>query len=181
MSVAIVIPVYKTHLEPYEITSLNQCYRILINHSIFFVTSDSLSLNNYPLPAQGVRRFKDDYFKDISGYNRLMLSAEFYESFKNYDFILLYQLDAFVFRDELPYWCQLDYDYIGAPWFTDEPDGSKKIWRIGNGGFSLRKVQTFLECLNQKVFYYDLSLFLDRKSTRLNSSHIQKSRMPSSA
>ncbi|MFR6542216.1 MAG: DUF5672 family protein [Butyricimonas virosa] len=25
-------------------------------------------------------------------------------------------IDAFVFRDELTYWCTLNYDYIGAPW-----------------------------------------------------------------
>ena len=35
--------------------------------------------------------------------------------------------------------------------------------------------------LSVVVLYWDRFLGLDRKSTRLNSSHIQKSRMPSSA
>ena len=35
--------------------------------------------------------------------------------------------------------------------------------------------------LSQQVGYKDRAKFLDRKSTRLNSSHSAKSRMPSSA
>ena len=41
-------------------------------------------------------------------------------------------------------------------------------------------VQTAASPLKDVFFEYDKAL-LDRKSTRLNSSHIQKSRMPSSA
>ena len=33
--------------------------------------------------------------------------------------MLIYQLDAFVFQDDLAYWCQQNYDYIGAPWLRD--------------------------------------------------------------
>ena len=41
-----------------------------------------------------------------------------------------------------------------------------------------------LELIHQKMQQYgteNLSAYLDRKSTRLNSSHITRSRMPSSA
>jgi len=44
-----------------------------------------------------------------------MMSPAFYDAFKAFDYILIYQLDAFVFRDELEYFCSLGYDYIGAP------------------------------------------------------------------
>lgn len=30
---------------------------------------------------------------------------------------MIYQLDAWVFNDELSSWCSLGYDYIGAPFF----------------------------------------------------------------
>ena len=71
---------------------------------------------------------------------------------------MIYQLDAFVFRDELSYWCNKDFDYIGAPWIATnnifsklvKPFTSKKLrkrepifYKVGNGGFSLRKTRTF--------------------------------------
>jgi hypothetical protein len=100
--------------------------------------------------------FPKNYFKNIDGYNKLLLSKEFYVRFEKFDFILIHQLDAFIFNDELEYWCKQDYDYIGAPWLRDERFftklfRSKKIKdrdvifnNVGNGGLSLRKTETFL-------------------------------------
>ena len=71
--------------------------------------------------------------------------------------MLIYQTDAFVFRDELKDWCESGYDYIGAPWFehfTDKEDVGNFIG-VGNGGFSLRKIDTHIKVLN--TFSYVLS------------------------
>lgn len=64
--------------------------------------------------------------------------------------MLIYQLDAWVFRDELEQWCKKGYDYVGAPWFEGyhKPE-SEKIIGVGNGGFSLRKIKSFLKVLNR--------------------------------
>ena len=52
----------------------------------------------------------------------------------------------------------------------------KTLWITGLGE-TMRP-----DFLKEAVQYpYGKALFLDRKSTRLNSSHIQKTRMPSSA
>jgi hypothetical protein len=58
--------------------------------------------------------------------------------------MLIYQPDAFVFRDELDYGCSKGYDYIGAPWFIglDSPKTPFKFLGVGNGGFSLRKISS---------------------------------------
>ena len=48
-------------------------------------------------------------------YSDYVLSSEFYDTFKAYDYMLLYQLDAFVFEDRLMEFWELKYDYIGAP------------------------------------------------------------------
>ena len=58
---------------------------------------------------------------------------------------LIYQLDAFVFYDALEIFCSLGYDYIGAPWpyYTWRSFIHDKTPRVGNGGFSLRKVEKF--------------------------------------
>ena len=48
--------------------------------------------------------------------------------------------------------------------------------------FEYKHVVTFEETnLLGNVYFTNFFLWQDRKSTRLNSSHIQKSRMPSSA
>ena len=70
-----------------------------------------------------------------------MLSEDFYRTFTNYKFILIHQLDAYVFKDELIDWCNKDYDYIGAPWAYKNKSGRIEL-RTGNGGFSLRKVSS---------------------------------------
>ena len=56
-------------------------------------------------PMLSFESFEDEYFKGISGYNRLMMSEVFYRRFIGYEYILIYQLDAYIFKDELKKWC----------------------------------------------------------------------------
>jgi hypothetical protein len=89
-------------------------------------------------------------FTSVDGYNTLMLSREFYLRFASYEYILTYQLDAFIFYDNLSYWCDLGYSYVGAPWFEGFLPKDKKahLWKVGNGGFTLRKIADCLRVLN---------------------------------
>ena len=161
MSVVIVIPIYKHQPDVFEIASLRQCYHVLGKHTIVFIMAENFQPVNYSIPAGGIIRFDDYYFSGIPGYNKLMLSAKFYEAFSDYDFILIHQLDSYVFRDELEHWCNLNYDYIGAPWFEKFGNGNEILWKVGNGGFSLRKTKTFLGALacnltivNTRAFFH---------------------------
>lgn len=159
MKVAIVIPVYKNKLSHLEERSLNQCIKILGDHDIIFACPNGLDPKYQQLDIK-IEEFNTDYFQDIQGYNRLMLESHFYERFLSYDYILLHQLDAFIFRDELKLWCDKGYDYIGAPWIAStsiiskllKPFNSKSIkrrkpifFKVGNGGLSLRKTKTFFK------------------------------------
>jgi len=170
---AVIIPIYKERLSAHEEISLQQCFSILCNHPIIAVKPHKLVLPN-EITRYGfsdVVSFDDAFFRDIQGYNRLMLDVIFYREFLAHNYILIHQLDAFVFKDELDYWCSQDYDYIGAPWmrakeypnifkavaskglqylarrYNIKKHGlpSKKQFddNVGNGGFSLRKVKTF--------------------------------------
>ena len=47
--------------------------------------------------------------------------------------------------------------------------------------FTLAVATSFCSFMTQMLAFVSLPFFLDRKSTRLNSSHSQQSRMPSSA
>jgi len=162
-SCAVVIPVYKEELDRYEELSFRQCLKILHNYEIYLVTHEHLQLSSYEIISSeyGITLnkvfFPISYFKGIEGYNNLMMQKMFYASFRCYRYILIYQLDAFVFKDELTYWCNQGYDYIGAPvespWFEKCNSGKDGVvvWRVGNGGFSLRKVDYFLKVLSRRL------------------------------
>jgi hypothetical protein len=172
LKVVIVIPFYRDSLSAYEIIALKQCQRILTAYSIVAVKPASLTLPDAAcaFSFNSEESFSDDYFESIAGYNRLLLSTEFYDRFIAYEYMLVYQLDAFVFKDELAYWCSQDIDYIGAPWIRRKNDSILKVWelqiksylytrfnvkrkgvpssrqfinKIGNGGLSLRRIEKF--------------------------------------
>jgi hypothetical protein len=175
MKAVVVIPFYKDSLSTLEKIAIDQCLKVLKGHNIIAIKPDKLNLDDM-IPVKSfsdVISFDNDYFAGVSGYNRLMMSAHFYESFLSYEYILIYQLDAFVFSDQLEYWCKQGYDYIGAPWIRSADytnpfdaivariknylyvrynvkykDGIPKMkrqleGRVGNGGISLRRVRVF--------------------------------------
>lgn len=152
--VIVVIPVYR-QLTPMECVSLQQCIRVLGGHPIALVTSISLIVEEFLMyyPFR-VERFPDKYFESTEGYSWLLLSTEFYARFADYTYMLIYQLDAFVFSDRLQEFCQQGYDYMGAPVPRWGWEWAKK--RVGNGGFSLRRVtacQRVLQKFSPQQFF----------------------------
>ncbi len=153
----VVIPVYQENPTDDEKKSLQQCVKIFEKRHICFVTYEELNISQYlQITAQhssvGTIFFERKYFEGIQGYNRLCLHKQFYSAFSQFKYMLIYQLDAWCFRDELDYWCSLGFDYIGAPWFEEygSYEEGKKLWAVGNGGLSLRKMQYFLKVLSWK-------------------------------
>jgi hypothetical protein len=164
MKAAVVIPVWRPTLGPDETLSLRRCLSVLGTHSVTLIAPEGLSTDALPLAGATpiVERFAPEFFHGIDGYNRLMLSADFYGRFAAYDYILLHQLDAFVFADRLADWCARGYDYVGAPWIGDGwPEDMSPLkrrllraitsprTRVGNGGFSLRRVSSFQRALQR--------------------------------
>ncbi len=150
-SVAVVIPVYQPTLSAYERVAFRQCLRVLGAYPILLVKPQSLDLDAWldEHPNLATVSFDDSYFSSVVGYNRLLMSEGFYQAFAAYQFILIHQLDAFVFRDELPAWCAQGYDYVGAPhirWRNPQRP-TARLARFGlrkvlmNGGLSLRNVE----------------------------------------
>jgi len=149
--VAVCIPVYKREPEKDEELTLRRCARILGHHPIIFLAPERLELAPYRrwIPAAGEERFAPENFDGISGYNRLLLSRGFYDRFRNFGHILIHQLDAWVFRDELESWCAREFDFIGAPFASPLPCGPRLL--SGNGGFSLRRVEAFRQLLTPRT------------------------------
>lgn len=149
--VAVVIPVYTEELKYNENNAIEQAIKVLGNYDIYFIMPESLVIN-YRNPLIKEKRFEDDYFFSKQTYSNLMLEEKFYNEFREYKYLLLHQLDAFVFSDRLQEFCEKGWDYVGAPWThgIHRFANGRSTWYVGNGGFSLRKTESFIRWIKRK-------------------------------
>ncbi len=157
-SIAILVPAHKRFADLSESEQISwwQFTDVYRTYPFVLVCPDSLDITGYASTAlaQPVRleRFADSYFTGTASYNKLLLSLDFFQRFASSDYILLCQLDVFVFYDALPEWCAKGYSYVGPPWFAgfEPPLDEARLWAVGNGGFSLRKVADCLRVLHTR-------------------------------
>lgn len=159
--VAIVIPVYQEALNERELKSIRRCQTILGKYPVIFVAPEGLQATYFQeIPQHQVQYFDASYFKNTSTYNQLLVSKQFYKCFSAFEYLLIYQLDAYVFRDELSDWCKRGFDYVGAPQLTENhfknPTFKNSLTKplVLNGGFSLRKVDSCLKLLSIYHLFY---------------------------
>ncbi len=161
--VAVVIPTYKEELDEFEKISLAQVRKVLGNYPLVFVAPEG-KIFSYFQSSDMIVHCPPQFFQSLESYNHLMMSPQFYETFLSFDYILIYQLDAFVFYDALEFFFSLGYDYIGAPVTYSSWYGYKanKIPRVGNGGFSLRKVKACYQLVKECSVLPNWDYFLDK-------------------
>lgn len=140
-----------------EIASLSKGLSVLHNYTFIFIGPEHIDLSflSQYIPANSdynFRHFNKSYFKDIYGYNKLMISKIFYEQFSDFSHLLIYHLDAYVFYDDLPGWIESGYDNIGGPWFSLRT-GKLEPWS-GNGGFCLRNVKAAIATLESNTLLF---------------------------
>lgn len=153
-SCVVVIPVYKSRPTQLELASLIQCIHILGHRNYSILHPEGLSIEAYANIFDNNRTlfktqsFSYKYFSNAKSYSALLLLPEFYLRYVDFEYLLIYQLDAWVFRDELESWCKKGLDFVGAPWLEGFAQQGN-LWAVGNGGFSLRKRQSALRILQQ--------------------------------
>lgn len=149
----IVIPTHKEYhsLSDFEKVSLSNTISKMQRYPIVFVLPDGITTEDYiKIGINKFLFFDKKYFKNVESYCELMLSTEFYKLFSNYEYMLISQLDAYIFDDKLEYFLNLNYDYIGSLHDINQgtriyhPNVGHKLIN-GNGGFSLRKIDSFIE------------------------------------
>lgn len=116
---------------------------------------------NISLDASRFISFSDEFFTSVSAYSKLLLTSNFYKTFYDlgYEYSYIFQLDCYLFRDELPYWVKLGYDFIGSPIMATNSDWGPNcglLNYVGNGGFSLRNNKTLCEALDTGGRYKDI-------------------------
>lgn len=155
-NIAIVIITHKPYISKLELISLRQCLKIFYARPIFIVCPERMDVSEYLLLSDNFQYsfVPPKCLKSYRNFNRLKISPYLYKKFQNYKYLLFYELDAFVFRDELDLWIAKGYDYIGAPWKKGwtKADNNSPFIGVGNGGFSLRNVKSHIKVL--KSFSY---------------------------
>lgn len=148
-SVAVVVPRPGEVLTPDEEISLLHLEHYLSEADRFFLLPKSASVRRNGFE---VVKFEDDVFASRHSYDRFMLTSSLYETFRDYEYILVYQLDCLVFSDWVSHFCELGYDYIGAPWVRRRGVDRLELDRVGNGGLSLRRTDAFLSVLGSSGY-----------------------------
>ncbi|MEB2777656.1 DUF5672 family protein [Algoriphagus sp. D3-2-R+10] len=177
--IGVLISFYKSKLSANEILSLKRCVSILGKHDLILFGPNNIDLSLYLEHAVGAKTHlvPGELLKGADNYSKYLLSEDFYNFYKDYDHILLYQLDCYVFRDDLRHWVSKNYDFIGSPFFEDfERTTTNKLSGVGNGGFSLRAPNKILEVLEnweKKITYESIiknkEVFLKGDKIRLIS------------
>ncbi len=169
--VKVIVPVYRPVLKAEERASLRQTLDVLGRYPVTVLHPEGMDVRTLAeeFPTVELLAVSDEWIgtkNGIAGYNRMMLSAGFYELFADCEYILVCHTDAWVFRDELEAWCRRGYDCVAAPWVRRRvydlplvrhylawrarraarrggPTRQSVYGRIGNGGLSLRRVEAF--------------------------------------
>jgi hypothetical protein len=84
-----------------------------------------------------------------AGYGDLLRSSEFWKMLKGIgcEHALIFQVDCILRKDTVDEYLQ--YDYVGAPWSIQPNRVFFDICTIGNGGLSLRNVNTMIEIVEK--------------------------------
>jgi len=167
---AVVIPVYKINLNLFEEISLNRHITILKDYDCFLLIPQKLSAHVNHLLARNegdnnrvsCHVVDDLWLSSHRHYNQLMLRREFYQFYEFYSHILVAQLDSYTFEDRLLAWCNTKYDYVGAPIYNFGSHWQDDLLCVGNGGFSLRKVASFISALDANPVIFTLDDLVER-------------------
>lgn len=150
--IVVVIPIYREVEDFYEMASIMRTLHMFRNtekYTICLIHPNRLTryVEDY-FPGINVEIFCDKLFASIRSYNVLMLSKDFYLRFFKFDYVLICQSDVFI-SDAARLEEYLGYDYVGAPCSFGTSDLS-----VGNGGFSLRKTDSFFNALVDGNFFF---------------------------
>lgn len=168
------VPVYKEIPSQTEAFSLMQL-RLLEVQNVTLVCPEGLNLTHYLhlWPELNVKSYSPEHFSSVQSYNDLVISSAFYEPFAtDYEYVLIYQSDAFLLSNQILEFCKAGFDYYGAPWKVGFPQYyfafnrwpirlNSKRFHVGNGGLSLRNIASTLDLLKRKEGHISKTFFME--------------------
>ena len=157
--VAIMVPLPSPVLAPDDEVSMRHLRAHLDRYDKFLLVPRGMKVD---IPGFQVIELDHKHFGSAANHNRMLYLPEFWELFSQYEFALMYHLDALVFSDQLEEWCAKGYDFIGAPFMHCEDSPWVKVERVGNGGFALYKIRSVLKVLWSRYQQRPTKYFEDR-------------------
>lgn len=158
--VAIVIPMSsRKELTEEERISMRQLLHHLGGYDKFLLVPEGVE---FGLAGFRDMSFPKRFFGSAANHGKLLGTRAFYNRFLDYEFVFFYHFDSLVFSDQLAEWCARDIDYIGPPWICCEDSPWVDRPRVGNGGFTLLRVEAALKALTARyhhtpsAFWFDL-------------------------
>ncbi|NJL77188.1 MAG: hypothetical protein HC892_21410 [Saprospiraceae bacterium] len=114
--VVILIITHKPQLTTFEQISIQQCVRVLGDYRKVFICPKGMDTNYYTthFPDIAIHSIPAYWQSNYKRFNRLKINPLLYKTFQQYNYILFYEPDAFVFKDELLEWCNKGFSYVGA-------------------------------------------------------------------
>lgn len=168
-SFCVVIPVYKEVPDKIDKIVISNILSQMVGYDVYFVVPKGFDIEKYKTYGAEFKFFEKRYFRSEKTYSRLLLKTEFYEAFQEYEYMLIVQTDAWIFKKgaDLAEFTFKGYDYIGAPWregieaYPVAFKGlsyirkfmKKRTCYVGNGGLSLRNIQKTCMLLREKRRY----------------------------
>jgi hypothetical protein len=158
-TVAIVVPVSaQPQLLPEEELSIRHLCHFLGKYDKYLIAPSGSLIQREGFT---VVQFPRKFFGSAAAHNRLLMWPSFYRVFQDYEYILMHHLDSLVLSDELMRWCRVGVDYIGAPWLPCDDSPWVKEPCVGNGGFTLMKVESVLQVLYNRYWQRPTSYWSD--------------------
>jgi len=176
-NLCVIIPVHKPNLSEDDQISLKACFEKLNQFASFLIYPEGMDVSQYLLihPQLLLKSVDPLWLASIEGYNKMKLNIDFYNMFKQYQYMLTYELDAYIFDSNI---CNSEYlncDYIGAPYFEGYLNAAPNspIIEGENSGFSIRNIQSciyVLESIEHYNFEWKLYKHIFSKSRILRSA-----------
>ena len=155
--ICVIIPVHQEAPNKTERISLEACRKVLNHLDCYLVYPKNISPYNYVniFPELHCMPLDDVWFKNVLAYNRMKTDICFYNKFCQYEYMLTYELDAYIFSADFDKNNILEYDYIGAPFFKGYAQASFDATFIkgGNSGFSIRNIEKTIDGLKFLMNY----------------------------
>ncbi len=140
----VVIPLYKK--EPGELEKVSFRHTMKVSrYDVVIICPENFDFSVYKQLAEGqefeVKYFSDDYFTSQKSYSDLCVSECFYKAFSEYEYMLMCQLDAYLFDDDFSYYFDNKIDFVGPPVYKGYGKATNPDY-LGffNGGFCLRNI-----------------------------------------
>ena len=142
--VAIMVPLISASLNEDEAISMRHLREFLDGYDKFLLVPEGLEVR---MEGFDTLPLDQRHFGSAANHNRMLYRTDFWEKFGDYEYVLMYHLDALVFSDQLEEWCDRGLDFIGAPFLRCAESPWVKEERVGNGGFALYRVPSVLKVL----------------------------------